>query len=223
LKLPGYKRDPKPRLKPGVTYARLVMFVVGALVFSVAAEHFVSMSYPPVGDCVAKGIDSYTRNEGTCTEDNVAIVVVDRHSVLTLESLEARLLGVQDRKTIKGPAGSRTALGKFLTFDLAVTNRTGAPASIGAGQFILALGEVHGEDVEIEEGYEPHSFLKLDRTIPPNGTEDGTVTFSASAAGAKLLRTRANLDVVNLGAPVPLREPEALFSESEHGVIRTYK
>jgi hypothetical protein len=197
--------------------------VVVGTVLAVVAEHFVARHFPPAGECAVKGIDTLARNEGTCKEGDSTLVVVDRHSVLKLRSLEARLLGIQDRKTIKGPAGSRTALGRFLTLDLAVTNRTGAPASVGQGQIMLLLGELHREDVEIEEGYEPHSFLKLARAIPPDGTEDGTVTFSASAAGAKLLPTRGNIDIVNLGASVPAHEPEALFSEPEYGVIRTYK
>jgi hypothetical protein len=37
------------------------------------------------------------------------------------------------------------------------------------------------------------------------------------------LQKDGNLDVVNLGSPVPALEPEALFSEPEYGVIRTYK
>jgi hypothetical protein len=47
--------------------------------------------------------------EGTCTEGGTKIAVVDRHGVLKLESLEARLLAVDEHKTIRGRLGSKTA------------------------------------------------------------------------------------------------------------------
>ncbi len=222
MRIFGAIRDPKPSLKPGFTYTRLIIFLVGFVVFAVAAEHFVSGTYL-TSDCGAKGIDTRARKEGTCTYGSTTLVVVNRHSVLKLASLEARLLGIHERKTIKGPAGSKTATGRFLTFDLAVTNRTDAPAAVAEGQFMLFLGGLHAEAVEVEEAYEPRSFLARDRLVPPDRTEVGTVTFPVSKKGAALLFKAGNLDAVNLGTSVSPYEPEALFSESEYGVIRTYQ
>jgi hypothetical protein len=49
---------------------------------------------------------------------------------------------------------------------------------------MLFVGQLHSESVEIEEEYEPRSFLSRDREIPPDGTEVGTVTFATAAKGA---------------------------------------
>lgn len=217
-----HDRDRKPRLKPGFTYTRLIVLLVVVAMLAVAAEHFASGTYP-TSDCGARGIDAGARKEGTCTYGSTRLVVVNRHSVLKLTSLEARLLGIRTGKTIKGPKGSKTAAGRFLIFDLAVTNRTDAPAAVGEGQFMLFLGGLHSEAVEAEEDYEPRSFLARGRTIPPDGTETGTVIFSVSEKGATTLSTQGNLDAVNLGTSVSPYTPEALFSESEYGVIRTYQ
>jgi hypothetical protein len=192
-------------------------------VLGVAGEHFASGTYPPTSDCGAKEIDTGARKEGTCTDGKTRIVVVDRGSMLKLESLEARLLGIHVRKSIEGPTSSKTAKGDFLTFDLRITNRTDAPAAVTEGQFMLVVGRTYGEDVEIGEGYERRSFLAREQEIPPQGGEDGTVTFAVPARQVAVMRTKGNLDIVNLGASVPALEPEAIFSEPEYGVIRTYQ
>jgi hypothetical protein len=222
LEIFGAKGDRKPRLKPGFTFTRLFVSFVVVVVLAIVAKHFVEGSYPS-SDCGAKEIDTGAHKEGTCTEGDTTIVVVNEDSVLKLQSLEARLLGTQERKTIGGPAGSKTAKGKFLTFELEVTNRTDAPATVAEGQFVLYLGGIHTESVEVEENYEPRSFLARSRVIPPGGSETGTVTFAASVKGAESLTESGNLDVVNLGTSVSKYEPEGLFSESEYGAIRTYR
>jgi hypothetical protein len=215
-------RDRKTRLKPGITFTRLFISLVVVAVLAVIAKHFVEGSFPPFGNCGSKEIDRGAHKEGTCTEGNSTLVVVDRHSVLKLESLRARLLGIQKRKTITGPTGSKTTKGVFLTFEVAVTNRTDAPATVAGGQFMLLLGEIHSEAAEAER-YERRSFLGREQEIPPQGTEDGTVTFAVGPAGAKALHKTGNLDVVNLGSSVSPYEPEALYGEREYGVIRTYQ
>ena len=67
---------------------------------------------------------------------------------------------------------------------------------------MLFVEELHSESVEVEEKYEPRSFLGRGRGIPPNGTEEGIVTFATSAKGAVSLRESGNLDIVNLGTSV---------------------
>jgi hypothetical protein len=222
LELFRLSRDPKPRLKPGFTFTRLVLSVVVALALAWVAKQFVEGSYPS-SDCGAKGIDTRAREEGTCREGDTTLVVVDKGSVLRLETLEARLLGVKERKTIGGQGGSKTTKGEFLTFDLAVTNRTDAPATVAPAQFVLYLRELHFEAFEVEERFEHRSFLARDRTIPPLGTETGTVTFGVSTGEAAMLAESGNLDAVNFGSSVSIYEPEGLFSEPEYGVIRTYQ
>jgi hypothetical protein len=222
VELLGGNRDRKPRLKPGITWTRLIVFLVVVAVLALVAEHFVAGT-PPTSDCWVKEIDTGAHREGTCMEGNTRLVVVDMHGVLKLESLEARLLGIRERQTIEGPTGSKTSKGEFVTFDLAVTNRTDAPTGVTPGVFLLYLRQLFGESVEVDEDYEPRSFLAREREIPPQGTERGTVTFNVPAGQISGLHKSGNLDVVNLGSSVPALEPEALFSEPEYGVIRTYK
>ncbi len=210
-------------MKPGLTIPRLFAFLFAVAVLAVVAEHFASGTYPSRSECRAKEIDTGAHKQGTCTEGSTTIVVVNRHSTLKLESLEARLLGTRVRRTIKGPDGSKAAKGEFVTFDLAITNRTDSPAGIYAGQFMLLLEKPHGEDVEVDERYEPRSFLGQGGKIPPHATEDGTVTFTVSPTGAAALDKDGNLDTLNLGRSISALEPEAFFSAQEYGVIRTYK
>ncbi|MBS1893214.1 MAG: hypothetical protein JST59_18100 [Actinobacteria bacterium] len=83
-------RHSTPRLKPGITYTRLVIFLVVVAVLAVVTHHFVEGSYPPIGDCGTKEIDTGRHKEGTCTEEGTTIVVVNKGGALKLASLEAR-------------------------------------------------------------------------------------------------------------------------------------
>jgi hypothetical protein len=222
VRFPRFERDPKPRLKPGFTFPRLIAFVVVVAVLAVIAEHFATGSFPRT-DCEKKEIDTGAHKEGVCFEGNTRLVVVDRHSVLRMGTLDAKLLGIRDRKAIRGPAGSKTAEGEFVTFDVAVTNTTDQPAAVVAGQFLLYADELHSESVEVDEKYEPRSFLSRGREIPPKETERGTVTFATSTGEAESVPESGNFDVVELGNHVPISKPRALFSKLEYGVIRTYK
>jgi hypothetical protein len=201
------------------------MFVIAVAVLVVVAEHFASGSYPPqTSNCGARGITTDLRRQGSCEYGNSKLVVVDEATVLKLASLEAKLEGIRERKTINGPTGPKNANGEFLTFDLALTNRTDEPAEYAAGQAVLVLGQpVYGEDVEIDERYEPRSFLAHGRAIPPGGTESGTVTFAVPASGAAALGREGNLDLENFGTNSDPLDPEVIFSAFEHGVIRTYQ
>lgn len=222
MKVPGFERDPKPRLKPGFTWPRLIGFVVVVAALAVFVEHFVEGTYPPT-DCEKKEIEVGAHKEGICFEGNTRLVVVDRHSTLRMATLEAKLVGIHDRKTIRGPAGSRTAEGEFVTVEVAVKNTSDAPAAVVAGQFVLYADEPHSESVEVDKNYEPRSFLSRGRKIPPQGTERGTVTFATATGEAESVPESGNFDVAPLGDPVPISNPRALFNKSEYGVIRTYK
>lgn len=97
------------------------------------------------GDCAEKEIASGAHKEGTCTENGVKSVVVDMHSPLKLETLEASLKGVQERKSISAEGETETANGVYATFEVAITNLGHTPVefeedqSIGAvNSFILA-------------------------------------------------------------------------------------
>ncbi len=178
---------------------------------------------PPRDTCTAKGIDPEQRKEGTCYLGAQKVVVVDRGHPLHLKTLDARLLSAKEGADLSGPKGLDQAQGQFVTFELAITNRTEAPVRVGENQVILLLGETHGEDVTAENGYEPSSFLARDVEIPPGGTARGTVTFDVSDAGLERLARDGNLDIGNFSSAGHDYEPEELFEEPELGIIRTYR
>jgi hypothetical protein len=191
------------------------------VVFAVVGMNVVSGHYP-TSDCRAKGISSEAHKEGTCEDDGTKQVVVNQHSVLKLDSLEARIEGIQVRQEINGPPGSKAAQGPFVTFDLALTNRTDGPATLSDEQTRLLAGRGYEEDLAIDEAA-PRAFLA--RPIPPGKTEDGTVTFALPAKQVKAMREEGNLDIGNFGAATADGdyEPEAMFEGSEYGVMRTYQ
>jgi hypothetical protein len=201
--------------------------VLGVLALAFVAVLFVfgqePSDSPPRETCTSKGIDPEDRKEGACYEGDQRKVVVNPDHRLRLGTLDARLLGAKESAYLTGPSGRDHARGQFVTFDLAITNRTDAPVRVGENQVILLLGDTHGEDVEAEVGYEPRSFLARQVEIPPGGTATGSVTFDVSDAGIQVLARDGNLDIGNFGATSADYEPEGLFEEPELGVIRTYR
>lgn len=197
----------------------VVVVVVAIVGMNVVTGHY------PTSDCRAKGIDPSARKEGSCDDYGTKLVVVDKHSVLKLDSLEAKLEGVSERKRTSGPLGAKTASGTYVVFDLALTNLTKSPQTFTGDQTRLQLRYEVGEDVAIDRDHEPRSFLARRREIPPHGSEVGTVTFEVSRQEVELLKKQGNLDIGNFGASTPEGnyEPEAMFEGSEYGVIRTYQ
>jgi len=174
------------------------------------------------GDCEEKGIDGPERKEGTCFAEGTKWVVADMHSPLKLETLEARLTGLQERKTISSEFESTTANGVFVTFDLTITNLTHAPQEFEEAQAVLFVDEsVYTQDFEVQNGSEERSFLWEEGPIQPQEPFEGTVTFDIPRKIAKKITAEGNLDIANFGAEY--YEPEAFFEEEEIGTIRTYQ
>lgn len=215
-------RDPKPRLKPGVTYFRLIVLLLAAGVLSVVGLDIATTPSPPVDDCTAKGIDSNDLKEGTCTEGDATLVVVDRHTTLKLETLDAKLLTVRYRKIAAAPGAADEAGERLVTFGLSIENLTDHPAPVSAGSIVLNAGKPRSEDVRFERHREPHSFGAHGRDISPWHTVEGTVTFRVPAFVARAVRKGGNLDILNLGEAISPGEPKSIFSRPEYGVIRTY-
>jgi len=173
-------------------------------------------------NCAAKGIDPEQMVEGFCRVGNTTTVVVDKGHLLKLETLDARLEGMREGTTMSGPEGTKLAGDghEFVTFDLAITNHTDSPQSVGESQ--LAIPDTWGEDTTVERGYEPHSFLSRPTPIAPGETAHGTVTFQMSAAAVEDLAKEGNLDIDNFGPGNSEYDPEEVFNQPELGVMRTY-
>jgi hypothetical protein len=178
----------------------------------------------PYDDCHSKGIDPQEMKEGTCQVGATKTVVVNRGDLLELETLDARLEGIREGTTTSGPEGTKLARhgNEFVTFDIAITNRTDKPQSVGESQLALAGGT--GEDTGVERGYEAHSFLSRPTPIAPGETADGTVTFEMGPKGVEFLHEEGNLDIDNFGTGPADGDyaPEEVFDQPELGVMRTY-
>jgi hypothetical protein len=142
---------------------------------------------------------------------------------LKLETLEAKLLDIEERKTINGPYGeSETANGIFVTFNLKITNLSHAPQELEEEQTVLFVDEsIYTQDFEVQNGIEQDSFLWQGAEIQPSGNVEGTVTFDIPKKIAKKITEEGNLDFLNFGAEY--FEPEEFFEQEEVGTIRTYK
>jgi hypothetical protein len=173
-------------------------------------------------NCAAKGIDPEQMVEGYCLVGKTTMVVVDKGHLLKLETLDARLEGMREGTTMSGPEGTKLAKNghEFVTFDLAITNHTDSPQSVGESQ--LAIPDTWGEDAGVERGYEPHSFLNRPTPIAPGEKAHGTVTFQMSKAAVEDLAKEGNLDIDNFGPGNSEYDPEEVFNQPELGVLRTY-
>jgi hypothetical protein len=209
--------------------SRKTKLILGAIALAVVGMLFVFSREPGGPDtretCTAAGIDPETMAEGTCYVGETKQVVVDLGHPLKLESLDARLLGARVTQRLTGPGGTKRAKGRFVTFDLALTNRTDAPVVFGENQAVLLVRRYNGEDVEAEEGFAPDSLYSQGRSIEPGETVHGSLTFQVPPGEAKLVDREGNLDFGNFGSGGGGGdfEPEALFQEPEVGVIRTYR
>jgi hypothetical protein len=174
-------------------------------------------------DCEEKEINSGSRKEGTCVEGNTKVVVANLHSPLRLETLEVKLLDIEERKTINGEySESDTASGIFVTFNLMVTNLSHAPQELEEDQTVLYVDEsIYTQDFEVQNGIEQDSFLWQGAEIQPSGGVEGTVTFDVPKKVAKKITEDGNLSFLNFG--VEYFEPEEFFEQKEVGTIRTYK
>jgi len=174
-------------------------------------------------ECEEKEISSGSRKEGTCIEGDTEVVVANLHSPLKLETLEAKLLGIEERKTIHGEYGeSDTANGIFVTFKLKITNLSHTPQELEEEQTVLFVNEsIYTQDFEVQNGVEQDSFLWQGAEIQPSGSVEGTVTFDTPEKIAKKITKEGNLDFLNFGAEY--YEPEEFYEQEEVGTIRIYK
>jgi Domain of unknown function (DUF4352) len=173
-------------------------------------------------ECEEKEINSGSRQEGTCIEGDTKVVVSNLHSPLKLKTLEAKLLGIEERKTIHGEYGeSDTANGIFVTFNLKITNLSHAPQELEEEQTVLFVNEsIYTQDFEVQNGIEQDSFLWQGAEIQPSSSVEGTVTFDIPKKIAKKITEEGNLDFLNFGAEY--YEPEEFYEQEEVGTIRTY-
>jgi hypothetical protein len=209
------------RTRTKVVLWLLALGVVAMLVVFSEEPSFPKRTYPDT--CTPKGIDPAQMKEGACQQDGTTTVVANIGDTLKIETLAARLEGIRDTASLSGPGGTEAAQGRFLIFDLAITNRNPNSALLGKDQIVLlAGGERLGEDIEAERHYEPHSFLTHRHPIRPGETVHGTVVFQVSAGEAKGIGELGNLDIANFGVRGDAFDVKTVLDVPEIGVMRTY-
>jgi hypothetical protein len=197
--------------------------ILGAAALAVIGMLYVFSEEPsrtPVDECPAKGIDPEEKKVGSCENEGTEDVVVNPSERLVLETLDAQLDGIHERPA-SASAGSHDKR-ELVTFDLAVTNRTDAPATFGQSQFLLEVRRVYGPDTEVEDR-SGDALQGRSNPVGPGETVNGTVAFDVPPGEARRLHVNGNFDVGNFGHSGASFEPEALFDASELGVIRTEK
>ena len=203
------------RLRTKVILWAAALAVIGMLyVFS------EEPSRTPVDECRAKGIDPEEKKVGTCEDEGTEDVVVNPSELLELETLDARLESTRERPAA-APAGSHGKR-ELVTFDLAVTNRTGGSVAFGPSQFLLLEQHVYGPDVEAERR-SGNSLQARSSPVGPGETVDGTVIFDVPPSAARELHVVGDFEIGNFGSGGAKFEPRVLFGASELGVIRTEK
>ncbi len=171
-------------------------------------------------DCEEKGITRQVGKEGSCFEDGVENVVVNRGSKLKLDELNVSLKDIQVRDSVSSSLGSDSAGGSFVTFTLEVMNKLSSPVYFddSQSQVSLSVGPgVYTEDFNVQNGYIQDSFSWIGEEIQPQGVQAGTVTFDLPKKVVPKLDVDGNLQILNF---TDSTDPE---SATQQGVIRTYK
>lgn len=188
--------------------------VVGLLAASCGGDDENSAGPAIRSGCDEQGINAKERREGTCTDNGIRYTVVNRDSKLRTRELDARLVEVEQVKSIDGDLGSITAArGTFVIFRLAITNRLRVPTDFRDGQILLNLRSYsypvtnHNEENEALED----SFVnQRDSKIQPGETRTGAVVFDIPIAAIKLLGKPGSTLYVLPFSQVGLERPERL-------------
>ncbi|HEU5254159.1 MAG TPA: DUF4352 domain-containing protein [Solirubrobacterales bacterium] len=172
-------------------------------------------------DCDSQGINREVGKEGTCTEDGVSLVVVDRESTLKLKELNVTVRDMETTSTASDEFGTtKSANGVYVIFDLEVLNKTNSPLYFDSSQeqALLYLGDnEYTEDFEVENYALDDSFLSKFEEIQPETSTTGTIAFDVPQKLIPDLGETGNLAILNFSD-----EGEAGAAE-QLGIIRTYK
>ena len=155
----------------------------------------------PNKSCRSQGIDNRQVREGRCTEDDVRYVVVNRTSVLRLDTLSVATGGVSVSPIARGPNGrARARRGAYLRMSLTVLNRSKEPRRFVFGQTMLSISEnTYSEALEAERVH-PEALARVrGGLVSPGATLRGDVIFDVLPEAIERLPTEGRLFVANFG------------------------
>ena len=174
----------------------------------------------PNKTCNALGINSEELREGSCTWKGQDFVVVNKDSILTLDQLTARLVGISTADTLQGPSlGPESASGVFVIASVEITNTTNKPQtydSSGDATSLTLGNDVYTEDFDVENGTATDSFVWRTEELQPDESMTGTLVYDVPANAVDHLETDGYLSLANF------RDDSGLQRAKQLGLIRTY-
>jgi Domain of unknown function (DUF4352) len=172
---------------------------------------------PPYERCDKLGINSVEGRQGTCIRVGVIYTVVNRHTTLLLDQLEARITDVtvaDSVNDVRAKAGST-----YVVVTLRVRNRLKTAAQFDDAEQVL-LADAKSEYAEDRRTgrLASDSFVKRAKAIPPGGSATGKVIFATSEQfGRSVAKPGTNLIISNFNDAGRLERARRL------GAVRMWK
>jgi hypothetical protein len=168
--------------------------------------------------CEEQGINSEERNEGTCTDNGVRYTVVNKDSMVRIPEVSARLVSIEQVKTLSSDIDTLTANGIYVIFRVAVKNRLNVPTAVEEGQFVLVVNDKnYTENFDAENGVVEDSFVWQSDDLQPGETRTGALVFDIPTPAAGEVERVGNLSVV------PFSEVGYSERPTHVGSIRLYE
>lgn len=155
--------------------------------------------------------DTMGKREGYCVDSGKQYQVANSDGIVHLKSMSVKLNGVKSADSLSGDGGYETATahGRFLIFDVTITNRDDSGQSFGdglGGQSVLGVGDgshfkSYDEDFNAENGPDAGSCIDANNSeaIQPGESATCDVVFDVPPPVVAQIPTSGNLDFVNFG------------------------
>jgi hypothetical protein len=170
--------------------------------------------------CGDEDLEAAVGGGGTCEADGTEYVVAGLGEDLELDTLTARLAGIETAKKVSGsylkPRAAKNGI--FVVGNLSVTNEQGKPDRFDdfGEQVQLKAGQAtYNEPFNVLNGVLTDSFLWKGKKIQPGQSQVGKVAFDVPELAVDAIETEGSLVVLNFGDEGNARRADQV------GLIRT--
>lgn len=174
---------------------------------AVPIEEIVAMAAgasPEDVQCGEEGLEAAIGGGGTCEAEGVEYVVADFGEELELDTLTARLAGLDLAKKVSGdylkPRAAK--VGVFVVGSLSITNESKRPErfdDFGEQVQLKAGQETYREPFNVLNGVLTASFLWKGKKIQPGESQVGKVAFDVPEPALEAIESEGALLVLNFG------------------------
>jgi hypothetical protein len=171
-------------------------------------------------ECGEEGLEAAVGGGGTCEGDGTEYVVAGLGEDLELDTLTARLAGIDTAKKVRGsylkPRAAKN--GVYVVGSLSITNEQGKPDRFDdfGEQVQLKAGQAtYNEPFNVLNGVLTDSFLWKGKKIKPGQSQVGKVAFDVPEPAVESLESEGALLVLNFGDEGNARRADQI------GLIRT--